>query len=124
MSLFSSKKNINIKKKKEVKKDSQSLSVNNIESGKNLSDVILSPLVSEKASIFTEKNIYTFKVGIKASKKNISSAISYYYKVEPLKVRTVTIPKKQTFIRGKKGFKSGYKKAYVYLKKNDKIELM
>ena len=125
MTLFSSKKNTNIKKKKEIKKDVQSLlKINNTESIKNFSDILLSPLISEKASIFSEKNIHTFKVNERAGKKDISDAILHYYKVVPLKIHTVTISRKQIFIRGKKGFKSGYKKAYIYLKKSDKIELM
>jgi ribosomal protein L23 len=34
----------------------------------------------------------------------------------------VNIPKKNVFVRGKWGTKGGGKKAYVYLKKGDKIE--
>jgi len=44
--------------------------------------------------------------------------------VKPEKVRVAAIPAKKVFVRGKKGVKSGGKKAYVYLKKGDKIELI
>ena len=44
------------------------------------------------------------------------------YKVTPVRINTVTIPAKNVIVRGKRGKKSGYKKAYIYLKKGEKIE--
>jgi ribosomal protein L23 len=41
-----------------------------------------------------------------------------------VKIRTVTIPAKRVFVRGKVGHKSGYKKAYIYLKKGEKVEII
>jgi len=39
-------------------------------------------------------------------------------------VRIVNIPAKKVFVRGKRGQKNAIKKAYVELKKGDKIELI
>ena len=49
-------------------------------------------------------------------------AIKAFYKINPIKVRIVKNPAKEVFIKGKRGIKSGVKKAYVYLKKEDKFE--
>jgi len=43
---------------------------------------------------------------------------------DPIKVRIVNLPSKKTLARGKVGRKPGVKKAYVYLKKGEKIEFI
>lgn len=90
----------------------------------NLENVIKHPRVTEKASFRTEGNVYTFEVDTKADKKQIARAIEGIYKVKPIKVNVAKIPAKSTFSRGKKGIKSGGKKAFVYLKEGDSIELV
>ena len=88
-------------------------------------NVLLRPRITEKAAISADKNnVYVFEVTPKATKKSIAASVKASYKVTPIKVRTANIPDKAVFIRGKKGVKRGGKKAYVYLKKGDKIELM
>jgi large subunit ribosomal protein L23 len=86
------------------------------------SDIILRPRITEKASFIAESNIYTFEVSSGATKKQISEAVKIFYKVSPIKINIVKNPSKEVFLRGKKGTKSGVKKAYVYLKQGDKIE--
>ena len=86
--------------------------------------VLLRPRMTEKAAINTEKNVYVFEVKKDATKSSVSASVKALYKVTPVKVRMATTPSKVVFIRGKKGVKSGFKKAYVQLKKGDKIELL
>jgi large subunit ribosomal protein L23 len=86
--------------------------------------VILKPRITEKAAIGADKsNVYVFNVAKDSTKKSISSSIVETYKVTPTKVRVASVPSKNVFVRGKWGVKSGGKKAYVYLKKGDKIAL-
>jgi large subunit ribosomal protein L23 len=85
-------------------------------------NIILRPRITEKASTISASNVYTFEVGKNSTKGQIAQAIKIYYKVTPVKVRTVVNPTKQVFVRGKKGTKPAVKKAYVYLKKGDKLE--
>ena len=86
---------------------------------------IIRPRVTEKATAAAEQGgIYVFEVEKDASKKGIAAIIKNLYKVSPIKVNIVKIPRKQVFVRGKKGFKSGGKKAYVYLKNGEKIEII
>ena len=90
----------------------------------DLAAVIIRPRVTEKATVSAESGVYVFEVSKNSTKTQIAKAIAGMYKVTPVKVRVVTLPAKKVFVRGKKGVKSGIKKAYVYLKKGDKIEII
>ena len=87
--------------------------------------VLIKPRMSEKAIIGADKQgVYVFEVLKDANKADIRASVKAAYKVTPVKVRTAKIAEKAIFFRGRKGTKSGGKKAYVYLKKGDKIELI
>jgi len=86
-------------------------------------NVLLRPRVTEKAAIKANQlNVYVFEVTKGATKASVTASVRDVYKVTPVGVRLLAIPKKNVFVRGKKGVKAGGKKAYVYLKKGDKIE--
>ncbi len=87
--------------------------------------IIKKPRITEKSGLQAEGlNVYTFEVMPKANKKSIAKAVTEIYKVTPEKVNIINLPAKKVFTRGKKGMKSGVKKAIVYLKKGDKIEFV
>jgi large subunit ribosomal protein L23 len=71
-----------------------------------------------------EQNVYTFDVSENANKTEIKKAIFTLYKVKPIRVNVLPIPKKNIFAKGKAGVKGGGRKALVYLKKGDKIEFV
>lgn len=105
----------------EVSKDSStSDKVSSFVSG----SVISNPRITEKAAYASDKNVYTFDVATKSSKVEILKAIKEIYKVTPIKINVVAIPKKRVVRRGALGIKGGGKKAYVFLKKGDKIEFV
>ena len=86
-------------------------------------EVIKNPRITEKATFVSEKNsVYTFDVSTSANEKAIKGAIKAIYNVEPIKVNVVNKKGKNVFQRGKVGRRPLAKKAYVYLKKGDKIE--
>lgn len=88
-------------------------------------NVLLAPRITEKAVLGADKaGVYIFKVRKDATKKSISASVREAYGVTPKRIHVAAIPSKRVFIRGKRGVKKGGKKAYVYLKKGDKIELM
>lgn len=87
--------------------------------------VLVGPRITEKAALSADKaGVYVFKVLDRATKKSVAASVKNAYKVTPVKVNIARIPAKNVFVRGKRGVKSGGKKAYVYLKKGDKIELI
>lgn len=85
--------------------------------------VILSPRVTEKAARGAEENHFVFNVAPNATKKTVAQAIRSLYKVSPIRVNMTKVMPKQIFVRGKVGVKSGGKKATVFLKKGETIDL-
>ena len=90
---------------------------------KHAIDVIKRPRITEKAAISAEKGIYVFEITSSATKASIAAAVKELYKVTPISVNIAKTPKKNVMVRGRKAVKGGVNKAYVTLKKGDKIEL-
>jgi large subunit ribosomal protein L23 len=79
--------------------------------------------MTEKAVLASEsRGMYAFNVTPDATKAQVTASVKAAHKVTPVKVRLVAIPTKKVFVRGKWGVRGGGKKAYVYLKKGDKID--
>ena len=57
----------------------------------NTLSVVLGPIISEKSMNDAAKGKYTFKVSIQSTKKEIKKAIEEQFKVNVLKVATMTI---------------------------------
>ncbi|MEO5635337.1 MAG: 50S ribosomal protein L23 [Candidatus Paceibacterota bacterium] len=89
-----------------------------------ISNPIKNPRITEKASYSQENNVYAFDVTPSANKTEIKKAIFEMYKVHPVKVNVLAVPKKNSSFKGKKGTRGGGRKALVYLKAGDKIEFI
>jgi large subunit ribosomal protein L23 len=92
----------------------------------HITSVIVKPRITEKAMLKTDSNVYTFEVQKNASKYEIRDAIKAMYNVTPIKVNIVQKSPRQYMsrARGRKMTEHGMRKAYVYLKKSDHIELI
>lgn len=92
---------------------------------KNQSATLISPRVTEKAARLSDSSAYVFNVAPGAHKAEIAAEIKRIYKVTPRKVTLVAVPRKTVVNRAtnRMGATAAGKKAYVYLKKGDKIEL-
>ena len=91
----------------------------------DFTSAIIGPRITEKATLVSEKGLaYVFNVEKSATKGTVAKAVADLYKVNPVKVRIARVPSKQVFSRGKWGVKKGGKKAYVYLKAGEKIEIV
>jgi large subunit ribosomal protein L23 len=86
--------------------------------------VLHSPRITEKSTTLAEKGAYVFVIDGRATKTSVKEAFVAKYKVQPVKINVVNLPAKKTFKRGIRGSKSGVKKAIVYLKAGDKIEIV
>jgi large subunit ribosomal protein L23 len=86
--------------------------------------IIKNPRVTEKGSFALEQNVYTFDVAKSTTKAEIKKAVFALYKVKPIKVNVLAVPAKKVMLRGRTGSKGGGRKAFVYLKKGDKIEFI
>lgn len=93
-----------------------------------LADVLLKPILSEKANQLSEKRgVYCFKVARAANKLEVKKAIEDFYGVSVDDVRTAVSPAKSKSRMTKAGVisgrKPGYKKAYVTVAKGEEIDL-
>ena len=86
-------------------------------------DSILSPVVTEKATILSEKNKVVFKVNMNADKKSIKKNIEKIFKVNVTKINTITMKAKRKIVRGKSVKKKGFKKAIITLQKGQSIDM-
>lgn len=92
--------------------------------GLSLSQVIISPRITEKSAKQSEDNVYTFEINARANKNQVSQAIVAYYKVTPVKIAIVNVPTKyaKNWKSGRVQMKKpGMKKALVYVKKGETI---
>ncbi len=88
------------------------------------SKIIRNPRITEKAANVSDNNVYTFDVYPRATKIEIMKAIKVAYGFTPIAVNVLAIPTKRVFRQTANGVKRGGRKAYVTLKKGDKIEFI
>ena len=81
----------------------------------NAYDIIIKPLLTEKAYDNIAAKKYGFIVAVNATKTDIKNAIEQIFEVEVQKVCTANIRGKFKRERGKEGYTSKSKKAYVQL---------
>ena len=86
-------------------------------------DTIISPNITEKSTTMSDFNKVVFKVDKKANKKSIKKTVEKIFKVNVIKINTINMKGKTKFVRNKKSYKSGYKKAIITLKKGQNIDL-
>jgi large subunit ribosomal protein L23 len=86
-------------------------------------DVILSPVITEKATKLTDHNQVVFRVPLEATKPNIAKAVEELFKVKVKAVNTVRVKGKKKAFRGTKFKRSDYKKAIVTLEEGHQIDI-
>jgi large subunit ribosomal protein L23 len=86
-------------------------------------DVILSPVITEKATMGSEHNQVTFRVTIGASKPAIRAAVEELFKVKVKAVNTILQQGKVKRFRGVEGKRPDYKKAIVTLEEGNTIDV-
>ena len=93
---------------------------------RDLASVIKKPRVTEKAVGASERNIYTFEVRQDATKYDVRDAVKELFQVTPVKVNIVNKKPRRYHARakGRTVSEPGLKKAYVYLKPGDSINLV
>jgi len=85
--------------------------------------VILSPVITEKATRILENNQVIFNVSPNATKPQIKNAIEALFSVKVANVNTINIKGKQKTFRGIKGKRTDTRKAIVSLEKGQSIDL-
>jgi large subunit ribosomal protein L23 len=89
----------------------------------NHHDVILAPVITEKATKLSDANQVVFRVSLAATKPSIAKAVEALFKVKVTAVNTVRVKGKQKLFRGKPFSRSDYKKAIVTLAEGYQIDI-
>jgi large subunit ribosomal protein L23 len=86
-------------------------------------DTILSPVITEKATMLSEQNKVVFRVAGDATKPEIAEAVENLFKVSVVKVNTINVKGKTKRFRGRVGRRSDVKKAIVTLAEGQSIDI-
>ena len=86
-------------------------------------DVIVKPIITEKATLVSEANAYVFEVAKDSSKPAIKQAVEALFNVKVKAVNTTITMGKTKRFRGRPGVRSDVKKAYVTLEAGNSIDV-
>lgn len=78
-------------------------------------DTLVSPVITEKATLLSEENKVVFKVAIDATKPQIKEAVEKLFDVKVTSVNTIKVKGKTKRFRGFLGRRNDFKKAIVTL---------
>lgn len=85
--------------------------------------IIRSPVITEKATMLSDKGYTVFRVAIDATKPEIKSAVEGLFGVKVTGVNTLVVKGKTKRFRGRPGQRVDVKKAYVKLAEGQTIDL-
>ena len=94
-----------------------------VPSDPRLYDVVLAPVITEKATIASEHNQVIFKVAGTATKPQIKEAVEKLFDVKVKAVNTMVRKGKRKAFRGRPGVQSDIKKAVVTLEDGHRIDV-
>ncbi len=86
-------------------------------------DLIVSPVITEKATLASENNQVVFQVALNATKPMIKEAIESLFKVKVTAVNTIRVKGKVKRFRGLPGKRNDVKKAIVTLAEGQMIDV-
>ena len=86
-------------------------------------DVIVAPVITEKATRVSENGQVVFKVRLDANKAEIKDAVQNIFGVEVTAVNTLIQKGKTKRFRGRPGKRSDVKKAFVTLAEGQSIDV-
>ncbi len=86
-------------------------------------DIIVKPVITEKATLLSEQNKVVFRVPLTASKKDVKEAVETLFKVKVGAVNTILRKGKTKHFRGQQGKRSDTKNAVVTLLEGYSIDV-
>ena len=91
----------------------------------NLNFVLKRPIITEKGTMLGMAGGYLFQVARQARKEEIKEAVENFFKVKVVRVKTMNVVgKKKRALKSRKQIKQAdWKRALVFLKEGDKIDL-
>ncbi|MDR1206059.1 MAG: 50S ribosomal protein L23 [Peptococcaceae bacterium] len=90
---------------------------------RDLHDVLIRPVITEKTSDMMAENKYTFRVDKRANKIEIKQAVESIFHVDVTHVRTMNVPGKLKRQGRTSGMTAQWKKAIITLKDGQKLPI-
>lgn len=90
---------------------------------RDLTRVIVRPVVTEKTTDLGEHDKYVFEVATEANKSEVKQAVERFFGVKVLDVRTLNVKGKPKRLGRHLGRRKDWKKAIVTVQSGDKIDL-
>ena len=87
-------------------------------------DVLVGPLVTEKATMLSEHGQIAFRVRLDATKAEIRRAVENLFDVKVTAVNTLRVKGKTKLFRGRRGRRAGYKKAIITLAEGQNVDYL
>ena len=84
--------------------------------------IIRAPVITEKATLLSEKNQYVLRVALDATKPQIKAAVEGLFGVNVVAVNTIVRKGKTKRVKGRPGRRSDVKNAIVRLAKDQAID--
>lgn len=86
-----------------------------------MTTVVLKPVITEKSMNMAANGVYMFDVSSRANKPLVATAVKEQFKVDATQVRILIIKGKVKKFKGISGQRKDKKRAYVTVKKGQKI---
>ena len=87
-------------------------------------NVLVGPLVTEKATMLSEHGQIAFRVRLDATKAEIRRAVENLFDVKVTAVNTLRVKGKTKLFRGRRGRRSDYKKAIITLAEGQNVDYL
>jgi large subunit ribosomal protein L23 len=89
----------------------------------NYEQILIEPVLSEKANSMREEGKYVFKVDPRANKIQIKEAVRRLFNVHPISCTVMVVGGKPKRQRYRSGYTASWKKAIIHLPKDETISL-
>lgn len=90
---------------------------------KNPYDIIVRPLITEKATKLVDEGKYTFEVMAGVNKIEVKNAIEEIFKVDVVDVNIINVRKKERRVGRFSGYRPAVRKAIVTLQKGQTLDV-
>ena len=84
-------------------------------------DILIEPVLSEKANLLREQGKYVFKVAQSANKLQVKEAVRRLFNVNPISCTIMVVGGKPKRLRNRPGYTATWKKAIVRLPADESI---
>lgn len=85
--------------------------------------VLMRPIVTEKSAKLASEGVYTFQVAPGVGKVHVRQAVKALYGAQPVRVNILNQKGKRVRFGKTRGQRNHWRKAYVYLKKGQHIDV-